>query len=228
MKNFLFLCLTFCFLAGCKKEETAQVKFINAVPNTRQFDLYFEYIKVNAAPLPFLSSTEYRGVANPRTGLLFANYGNTILRMAIDSNAVLNPLKHYTAMVCDTTNYNNNFFHQLAYFEDDLTSPPAGKARIRFIHAIPTSIALDCYKAGETTPLFPTIPFKGASDFVNVDPGVINLEIRVEGSPANFTPFFTYQYLLEEGKIYTVLAKGLLGVTGGSAKAFGGAVVEHN
>src|SRR5262245_26542737 len=66
--------------------------------------------------------------------------------------------------------------------DDDPT--PAGKARLRVVHASPDAPAVDIYARGVATPLIDDLAYGSVSDYVEVDAGTYTLQVRPAGQPS--------------------------------------------
>ena len=90
---------------------------------------------------------------------------------------------------------------------DDITAPPAGKAKVRFVHVSPDTPAVDVSVAGRPSPLFTNVAYKNASDYALVDAGTVNLQISPTGTTnvALTVPNVT----LSDGAVYSIYAVGL-------------------
>ncbi|MEZ4579270.1 MAG: DUF4397 domain-containing protein [Desulfobacterales bacterium] len=92
--------------------------------------------------------------------------------------------------------------------EDDLTPPAAGKAHVRFVHLSPDAPAVDIALQGGAV-IFADVAFGESDDdglFTPLDAGTYDLEVRVADTMTVVLPL--PGITLEEGKIYTVFAKG--------------------
>lgn len=91
---------------------------------------------------------------------------------------------------------------------DNNAMPAAGKAHVRFVHASPDAPAVDiAVKDGPV--LFPNVAFKGVGDYLPVDAGTYDLEVRLAGTETVALP--VNGLTLEAGTVYTVFAMGLAG-----------------
>lgn len=90
-------------------------------------------------------------------------------------------------------------------YEDDTTPVPAGKARVRVIHASPNAPAVDIKLAGTNTVVVQNAPFK-ASATVEVDAGTYAFDISPAGQSA--VVFTTPELRFESGWSYTLVATG--------------------
>lgn len=90
------------------------------------------------------------------------------------------------------------------FTEDDLSAPPAGKAKIRFVHLSPDGgNLLLSFKNG--TALFPEQQYKTASQFKIIDPGVYDLELKT----ATGKVIVEKNVTVNAGSIYTAWVKGV-------------------
>jgi len=91
---------------------------------------------------------------------------------------------------------------------DNNSAPEAGKAHVRFVHASPDAPAVDiAVKDGPV--LFSNIAFREVGDYLPVDAGTYDLEVRLAGTTdvALAVPGLA----LADGTVYTVFAMGLAG-----------------
>ncbi len=85
--------------------------------------------------------------------------------------------------------------------------PRAGQARIRVIHTSPDAPAVDVAVKGGPV-LFANLPFPRAANYIAVDAGTYDLEVRAAGTTTVALELPGVR--LEPGKIYTVFAVGSL------------------
>jgi hypothetical protein len=90
---------------------------------------------------------------------------------------------------------------------DDNTAPAAGEAKLRFVHASPDAPAVDIYAEGAGV-VVPAAAFKDASGYLGLAAGTYNLEVRAAGTET--VALDLPGVVLEEGKVYTAFAVGLL------------------
>jgi hypothetical protein len=96
--------------------------------------------------------------------------------------------------------------------DDPMGPPPAtGTATLRVVHASPDAPAVDIYAEGLATPLFTDLAYGSATEYVEVDEGTYNIQIRAAGAPASEAPAFeTGDLQLMDGDVITAVAAGLL------------------
>jgi len=179
----------------------ANVMAIHASPDAPAVDLLLDDAVVgqdlefpnNTGYLPILSGTRNVkvNVADSTTtvidaDLMFETGGSYKSVFAIDEVANISPL----------------------VFDDDLSAPAAGKAHVRFIHLSPDAPNVDVGLAGSTV-IFGDVAFGEADNaglFTPLDSGTYDLEVLVAGTSTVVLPL--PGITLEEGKIYTIFAKG--------------------
>lgn len=204
MKKTLFLGLgLLVFLSACvKKTEVpvgeVKIRFVNALPNSLAQDIYVNNGKLAVPPVAANQATAYLSLYSGLNYLAVANTGTmTANGDVIPYNAVIGSY----ATFFYTQNLNKNPQTYLA--PDDMTLPPTGKARVRFIHFngfLNNSIKVSAVGGGE---LFPALGFGNASSYFNVDPGT---KFQAAATPVTNAPVVDAN--LQAGKIYTIFFNG--------------------
>jgi hypothetical protein len=105
---------------------------------------------------------------------------------------------------------------------DNLTAPAPGKAHIRFVHLSPNAPAVDVALQGGAV-VFGNRAFRESTDFMPLDAGTYNLEVRLAGTSTVVLPL--PNVTLQAGKIYTVFAKGFVG--GSGTQALGAQIIAN-
>ncbi len=102
------------------------------------------------------------------------------------------------------------------YSPDNLLAPPAGNAKVRIAQLISDfNVNVDIQAvapgaAATQASQFTNISFPKITDFVNIPKGTYDLKFKISGqttAPVTFTGV-----MIEEGKIYTLIARGLANV----------------
>lgn len=224
MKKILLSALMFAALvtvSSCKKDEDtaktyAKVQVTHASPDAPGVDLLVDNSKQNSAALTFPNSTGYLQVESG-TRNVKVNVSGTSTTV-IEANLNLEKDKNYSVFAVDSVSKIS-----AVVLEDDLTAPASGKAHVRFVHLSPNAPAVDVAVAGGGAVVFGNKSFKESTAFTPLDAGTYNLEVRVAGTStvALTLPAIT----LENGKIYTVFAKGFLG--GSGTQALGAEIIVN-
>jgi hypothetical protein len=107
--------------------------------------------------------------------------------------------------------------------EDDLSAPASGSAHVRFIHLSPNAPAVDITTTSGAI-VFGDKSFKEFTDFTPLAAGSYDLQVRVQGTDTVVLEL--PGIALEDGKIYTVFAKGFVG--GSEDQALGAEIIVNN
>ena len=216
------LALAFCLvLSSCSKDEsapsTSKAIIVHASPNAPDVDLLVDNNKQNSAAVPYLTNTGYltlnAGSRNIKVNAAGSSTSVINANLNFDANA------NYTIFAIDSVSKISAI-----QLRDTLTAPATGKSHVRFVHLSPNAPAVDIAVRGGSV-VFGNRTFKQFSAFTPLDAGDYNLDVRVAGTTtvALALPAIT----LQAGKIYTVYARGFLGVSSGN-QALGASIITHN
>ena len=214
----LFFALTALF-SSCEKDDktNADLMVVHASPDAPGVDLLIDDIKINSAALTYPNNTSYLKVESGSRNIKINVSGTT--NNVINGDLTVEPDKFYSLFAIDLAAKLS-----VVVLGDDLTTPSAGKAHIRFLHLSPDAPAVDIAIAGSGTVVFGNIGFKSFTGFNVLNAGTYNLDVRLAGTSTVVLvlPAIT----LQDGKIYTVFAKGLVQGTG--AQALGAEIILNN
>ncbi|MBM4131267.1 DUF4397 domain-containing protein [bacterium] len=104
--------------------------------------------------------------------------------------------------------------------DDDPTGPPMGDgAELRVVHASPDAGNVDIYAEGVAAPLLSNVPYTATSAYLDLAPGVYNIQLRPAGASASSAPVFqTGPVTVPEGARITAIAAGLAGSSAAADK----------
>ena len=180
----------------------SRVRVVHASPDAPAVDVW-----VNGAVVfsnaPFTGITDYAKLEPGNYDVQVTPTGATE-PVVIDANLDLAASTDYTVVAVGS----------LAEIEplvlvDNNAVPAAGKAHVRFVHASPDAPAVDIAVAGGGPVLFADIPFKGVGEYLPVDAGTYDLEVRVAGTDT--VALSVPGVALNDGTVYTIFAMGLAG-----------------
>lgn len=211
-------------ISGCGKEDkstspqlsNAHVLVVHASPDALGVDLLVDNVKVNSAPLTFPNNTGYLSVA--------AGNRNIKVNAAGTSTSVINANLDFTSDM----SYSIFAIDTLAsiaplVLQDNLATPASGKAHVRFIHLSPNAPAVDITLTDGTV-VFGDKSFGQYTPFTPLNASTYNLQVRVAGTQT--VVLNLPNIVLDNGKIYTVFAKGLVG--GSGDMALGAEIIVSN
>ncbi|MGN6569204.1 MAG: DUF4397 domain-containing protein [Flavipsychrobacter sp.] len=212
MRRVIVAFLSFALLstAACKKKDTtpsnsASVMFVNGTAGADNVDATSNGTKVQSASnLAFLKGSGYQSVtAGSQT-------------IAFQLTSLGTPLKTATANFTAGSHY--SVFAggiitspTIVVTTDDLTAPPSGNAKIRFINLSNDSLS-ETANLG-TTAFATGITTQSYSSFTNVAAGTYTIKA---GDPANISTVVSATQQVDAGKIYTVVLTGTLSGSGTS------------
>ena len=203
MKRVLALCLgVVVLLSACVKKSDevipdAHVRFVNAVSGSADQEIYVNNIKITGSRIAFTQQTPYYTYLSGINRIDFADAGSNTINATISYGS-------------DANEFASVFFYRNATglvvggaVKDDMTAPPAGKARVRFLHL--NYLLTNPLKIGVVggTDLVSNINFGSSSAYYNVDPGTKFVPVAnglVTAPEINFN--------LQAGKIYTIWLNG--------------------
>lgn len=208
-------------LDSCKKEETPQtdtalLSIVQVSPTMATYNFYFNQSKLNGGALAFGGATAYQQIKS----------GEYDAKLTVESNT--------DAIVNKKVSIEKNKFHSLFIIDrgdkidylkvtDELKNPATDKAIIRFANFSPNANALNLViKDGNA--IISDKAYKAVSDFIEVDGKVYSFEIRDKESGAIKAELKDTD--IKKGKIYTIIAAGMLNPTG-TEKTFTGIVINN-
>jgi hypothetical protein len=197
--------------------EKSRVLVVHASPDAPAVDLFVDGTKVNTAALEYPKNTGYLDLtAGKRKIEVKAAPDNSIVAISAELDFMAG--KNYSLFAINVL-----ASIEPLRLEDDLTAPAAGKAHVRFVHLSPDAPAVDVAVKGGAN-LFTNSKFKDASAFTPVDAGTYDLEVKLNQGGTVVLPLNGIK--IDEGKIYTFFAKGL--VAGAGVQALGAEIIVHN
>lgn len=226
-KSLLIFALLFSFsisIVGCKSDDVttnpspvtqSKTMIIHASPNAPGVDALVDGTNVGTN-LTFPNNTAYLNL-NSGTRNIKVNVTGTTTTV-INANLNFETNKNYSIFAIDSVSKISALF-----LTDDLTAPASGKSHVRFIHLSPNAPAVDVAVTGGPV-LFSNYSFKQNSNFTPLDAGTYPLEVRLAGTTT--VVLNLGNVTLQNGKIYTVFAKGFVGATG--TQALGAQIIANN
>jgi hypothetical protein len=179
----------------------SRVRAVHASPDAPAVDIL---VNDNAAftNAPFKGITQYADLEAGTYNVKVVPTGATE-PVVIEADLALEGGKDYTVVALGTL---ENI--EPLVLMDNNSAPAEGKAHVRFVHASPDAPAVDIAVKGGPV-LFSNIAFKGTGDYLPVDAGTYDLEVRLAGTEnvALDVPGVD----LQNGVVYTVFAMGLAG-----------------
>lgn len=199
--------------SACTKTETQSPQLVSAVsvtnasPTSNSVDFYIGNQKVNNSAILYGTRLDY---VYPAPG----TYSGTVTtsgtsKSLYTSNFTLINGAYHSLYILSKVNPANSV-DSISYLnvKDDFTTPPAGKARVRFINLSPDAPSYNLEITGDTT-AFADRTYKTFTAFKSVNPQtsvVLNLRDKATNAIVASIPNVEFR----DQKYYTVWAKGLV------------------
>jgi len=195
--------------------QVSGLNIIQASPTLELLDVYVDNTRATTSDFEFGNKIGYLSAYSGNRAFNVTKKGNSTSLKSLTYN--LKPQLGYSLFVANT--FANI---ELLMLEDDLTKPATGKARVRFVNLSPDGGNLSLNVGGAATDLAANKAFKEFSTFESVD-ATASVTLNIKNATSSAIEATIPGVKLEEGKIYTVYAKGLKSGTGDlgfSAKIF--------
>lgn len=200
-----FAVLSMALFASCSKDDDdmnglrANVMITNAAEGSTAQDFYLDDSKVSTSAIAYAQSSNYFSTAAGSRQAKFTNAGSTTANTSFTMN--LDGGKNYSVFFTGGATASSNSY---TVVEDDLSDPPAGKARVRFVHlASAVSTSVD-FGLNATTKLATNVAYKAASAYYAVD-AATSFSVYAAGSS---TVTLNIPTAIQAGKIYTIYLSG--------------------
>jgi len=208
-------------LVACKKDDRpgadANVMLVNAVPgDTASYDFYFNDVKLNSQSVSFPSYSNYLPL-QPKDYTIKVAANNTI-NPVVSAGYSVSSGRNYSVYVYDTLQSGKLKVFAL---EDDLSAPPAGKVKLRFLHlspvGIPVNILADDSTYFSNRSYADVVGNEPKAGFVTMDAGTYTFQAKLAGSDSSVPALLTLPNVqLNAGSVYTLVARGKLNASGSS------------
>jgi hypothetical protein len=223
LRHFLGTTVALALFVGCESDDTTvnhvlsgsgQVLVVHASPDAPAVELLVDNTLVGSS-LAFPNNSGYLTVSAGTRNIKVRVAGTTT--NVIDADLPITANTNYTVFAADSVSK-----LKTVVLTDDLSSPAAGKAHVRFVHLSPDAPAVDIALQGGAV-IFPNTAFTGSTVFTPLDAGTYNLEVRVAGTGTVVLSLPNVTFA--DGGIYTVFARGF--VNGSANQALGGQTIVN-
>jgi hypothetical protein len=176
----ILLAVLYCFVAiGCGGR-LPRARAMNASPDSSRLDIFANEIVVGR-DLPFRATSGYRHIDRGFDDIaVFATHSNDLL---LEGEPFFAERQDYTIVVLD-------FVQDLdaILLTDDNSAPMPNNFKVRFVHASPTSDAVDLYITApdanltSAQPSFANVVFGGFAGYANLPEGMFQLRVTTTGA----------------------------------------------
>lgn len=211
--------------SSCSKDDEnttvnpdATVKIVNTLPDAGSVDVYNGDNKLNSTAIGFGEATGYLNVAKGKATYNFKATvnGNTVLSSPLEFKS-----GNYSVFATGVTGENTTV---TILTEDNLDAPASGRAKIRFVHTSSDAPTVN-FLVGDSL-LNSNVGYKAASAFKEMPAGTYT--VKLNNATSGQTAITKDGVVLQAGKIYTVVAQGLVNPTPVLQQAFQLNVLSNN
>jgi len=211
---------------ACKKDKNpetpknAKLSIIHASPGNPELSFYVNGQKANTSTsLTYSTTIPYADIKPGSQVLSVTKKGAS--EVLAKSSFDLKSANNFSVYVAGTPTNT-----VLVFAQDDLSAPAAGKAKVRFVNMSPNAGSLDFSVEGKTVALASNQDFKSVTGYSSIDPGnEVTFEIKQNGKTEVLTNLPKVK--IEQGKIYTLWAKGIIASADATTK-LGLGMIKNN
>jgi hypothetical protein len=220
LKSITCLSLAIFIMASCHKDNdnstvapNSKIMLVHASPGTTPYDVTMNGLRLNMNAITYGNYLNYGPVSSGNAEFSLLRWGTKTV--VVKDSFSLKPYAAYSLFIADTSSNVG-----LLLIADDLSAPAKGKAKLRFINLNPDAASLNLNLLGDTTALFTKIPFKGNTAFIQVDPST-GIGFSLADSTGENILATSAKYKIDQGGIYTVIAKATKSATDTTTPAIG-------
>jgi hypothetical protein len=193
--------------AAAEGRKQALVRVVDAIPDAKPLDV-FAGDTVAFAGLQYKAVTSYQELPRGTTRFHLRPARQDRAEPLANADEGLSGGEHYTIVAMPSRDGSPA---TLKVLKDELSSPPAGKARVRVVNASPDAGEVTIFVGGRTDAVVSSVGAAAASGFRDVDPIAGTLEVRRDKDKEVLARLPSTR--LDAGGFYTVFLLGRM--TGG-------------
>jgi Domain of unknown function (DUF4397) len=184
-----------------EKRDKALVRVVHALPGFAAVDAFVDNTK-EFPNVTYRTVTPYKEVPDVHEQFAIRPAGQDSAQPFAQNREGISGGNHYTAIAMPSTDGKPT----LRVVADKLTPPPSGRASVRVIHASPDAGEVDVFVKGEDNALFDGVNTQTVTNYNEVDPMTVTLEVRPQGevNVLLMVPNVTF----EPGHLYTMVVTG--------------------
>ncbi len=207
-------------LTSCGKDSAnsstglnTQLNIINLSPDVYPLDLYIALRKQNTTPYRYAVPSGYFYLSSLATPLQLRTTTATPT-IIFEKNTALSTNLKYTVFITGLVSENTR---DSIFVADTAAAPAAGRGKLRFINASARTVNVDVYANG--TPAFLSQGIKAVTSYLELPAGVYDLKVYAANSTTVLSDL--PNTTIQDGRLYTLYAYGVVGRTDSAAFASG-------
>lgn len=184
-----------------EKRDKALVRVVHALPGFAAVDAFVGGTK-EFNNIAYRAVTAYKEVPDNHEQFAIRPAGQDSAEPFAQNSEGISGGNHYTAIAMPATDGKAT----LRVVSDKLTPPASGKASVRVVHASPDAGEVDVFVKGRSDTLFGGVNQQTVTNYNDVDPMTVTLEVRPQGSKnvVLTVPNVTF----DAGHLYTIVVAG--------------------
>lgn len=187
-------------LGAAAQSGTARVRVMHAAPDATAVDVFVDDQKV-LSNVSFSAISDYLNVSSGQRQIALVPTGQPVSAAIISGSQTFEAGKAYTAIAVAEPSA------AITVFNDDVSAPAPGKARVRLIHMSPDAPGVDVEVINGPT-LFQSVAYQKSSSYQEVDAGTYNLRAVAAGATTVIVQLPNTS--VKAGTIYDVIPAGRL------------------
>jgi hypothetical protein len=184
-----------------EKRDKALVRVIHAMPGSQALDAFVGDTK-EFPHVAYKTVTPYKEVPDVHKQFALKPTGQDRGAPIAQNTEAISGGDHYTAIVLPAADGSTT----LRVVADKLTPPAAGKASVRVINASFDAGEVDVFVKDKEKGLFNGVNFQTATNYKDIDPQTVTLEVRPEGKKDVLLAVPNLSF--EAGHRYTIIVMG--------------------
>jgi hypothetical protein len=184
-----------------EKRDKALVRVVHAIPGGAAVDAFVGGTK-EFPNVAYKTVTPYKEVPDAYEQFVIKPAGRDSAQPLAQNSEGISGGNHYTAIGMPTADGKTT----LRVIADKITPPAAGKASVRIIHASPDTDEVDVFVKGTNKELFDSVDFQTVTNYNEIDPMTVSLEVRPEGK--NDVLLNLQNVTFDAGHLYTIIVSG--------------------
>ena len=199
-------------------QEVAYVSLYQASPDAPDLNIMVDNRRINTYPFDYTDHTGYLRFHTGERNLKFGPYGAS--NVVADTTVTFEDGEAYSVFVAG--NYADL---DILTFEDTTDPPAEGNAMVRLLNLSPDAPPVNLFVDGETNALFTDQSFKEAPEFIEVDAG--QYDFQVKGSDNGSISLNLPDRELQEGWYYTIVVRGYVTPPAGNSNVLSAEVIVN-
>ncbi len=225
LKPILSLAVVALFFASCKGDDTTpnvekqygKIQVFHAAIDAPAIDFQVDSKKINTDSLVYSKGTTYYDalLTTGKKNVYKVTTAKTGQSITTDSLTMTTKDVGYSVFIYKDKDAAKTI--RTLYGPDNLLAPSAGNAKVRLVFLIPDFFSngadIQVVTPGSestSTSQFKDITFPKIADYINLPKGTYDVKVKIAGETKSQITFTNVT--IEEGKIYTLVARGLFNV----------------